>query len=71
MYLSATGDLCFQPHGQLTRFVERADYLRRTTLMAPQAAGVHGEPDDELGIGLIAPQADVLDRKIDGKRSVT
>ena len=31
-------------------------------------AGIHGEPDDELGVGLIAPQADVLDREIDGER---
>ena len=37
-------------------------------LTVPQAAGAHGEPDHELGVGLIAPQADVLHRKIDGER---
>src|SRR5207249_3973705 len=37
-------------------------------LLAPQAAGVDGEADDELAIGRAAPHADVLKREIDGHR---
>ena len=36
--------------------------------MAPQAARVYRDADNELGVGLIAPQADVLHREIDGER---
>ena len=41
---------------------------RRASLAAAQFRGVEGDADDELGVGLAAPQGDVLEREIDGKR---
>ena len=39
----------------------------REGLVVPQMTRVYSKPDDELCVGLIAPQADVLDGKIDGE----
>jgi len=33
-----------------------------------EAAGVQGQSDDELAIGLAAPDADVLEGEVDGER---
>ena len=52
----------------MTADLEPAIRAAANLSMATQVTGIHGDPDDELGVGLIAPQADVLDREIDGER---
>src|SRR5437879_11600217 len=44
-----------------------APTVREGLLVAPQVTGIHSKSDNELGIGLIAPQADVLDGKSEGE----